>query len=143
MKKNKGVSLIELIVSIVIFGIVIVGVVLFNTSNSRAATRSERSAKRVLLQEKTIDEFRGFLKSAPTPGARFDDIWINRNVGDVIHSNIDPATGISVRLEIGSFIPDKSAPVTDASVRLEVRVIADDSRFHIQDENIIYISRHD
>ncbi len=143
MKEKKGVSLIELIVSIVIFGIIIVGVVVFNTSNTRAAVRSERSAKRVILQEKTIEEYRGWLKSASIPGSRFDDIWINRNVGDVLTYSPPDATGISVRLVIESFIPDKSANVADAGVQLKVRVIAEDAILGTQDESIIYISRHD
>jgi prepilin-type N-terminal cleavage/methylation domain-containing protein len=143
MKKKEGVSLIELIVSIVIFGVIIVGVIVFNTNNTRVTVRSERSAKRVLLQEKTIEEFRGWLKSASVPGSRFDGIWSDSAVGDILIARTDPATGMSVKLEIMSFIPDQSAGVADAGVQLKVRVLAEDTRFGIQDESVIYISRHD
>jgi prepilin-type N-terminal cleavage/methylation domain-containing protein len=143
MMKNKGVSLIELIVSIVIFAIIIVSVVVFNTNNSRAVVKSERSAKRVLLQEKTIEEFKGYLKSASVPGSRFDGIWSDSAVGDILISRTDSAVGVSVRLEIDSFIPDQSADVSDAGVRLRVRVISTDPYLHISDTNVTLISRHD
>jgi prepilin-type N-terminal cleavage/methylation domain-containing protein len=143
MKKNKGVSLIELIVSIVIFGIVIVGVVLFNGANSKATFRSERNAKKVILQEKTIEEFKGWLKSASVPGSRFDNIWSDSSVGDLLLAKTDYATGISVRMEIDSFIPDDAADVTDAGVRLQVRVISSDPHLKINDTTLTLISRHD
>jgi prepilin-type N-terminal cleavage/methylation domain-containing protein len=145
MKKNKGVTLIELMVSMVIFAIVIVGVTVFNANNTKATVRSERNAKRVLLQEKTIEEFKGYLKSASVPGSRFDDIWVNGDVGDTLPAAIitDSAAGMSVRLEIDGFIPDQTAGVTDVGVQLQVRVISDDENYNISDTVLTFISRHD
>jgi prepilin-type N-terminal cleavage/methylation domain-containing protein len=145
MKKKIGVTLIELIVSMVIFAIIIVGVALFNTSNTRATVRSERNAKRVLLQERTMEEFKGYLKSASVPGSRFDDIWLNYNVGDALPrgSMTDSDIGMSVRLEIDSFIPNKAADVAAVGVQLQVRVISSDAELNINDTVLTYISRHD
>jgi prepilin-type N-terminal cleavage/methylation domain-containing protein len=143
MKKNKGINLIELIVSMVIFAVVIAGVAVFNTTNTRTAVRSERHAKRVLLQDRTLEEFRGWLKSASVPGSRFDGIWADSSVGDVIGDTVDSVIGISIRLEIDSFIPDQSADVADAGVQLQVRVISTDADLNISDTTLTYISRHD
>jgi prepilin-type N-terminal cleavage/methylation domain-containing protein len=145
MKRKEGVTLIELMVSMVIFAIVIVGTTMFNASNTRATVKSERNAKRVLLQEKTIEEFKGYLKSASVPGSRFDDIWVNGDVGDTLPGGIiiDSAAGMSVRLEIDSFIPNSAADVSDVGVQLQVRVIADDENDDISDTVLTFISRHD
>jgi len=145
MKKNRGVTLIELIVSMVIFSIIIVSVTVFNANNSRATNKSERNARRVLLQEKAIEKFKGYLKSASVPGSRFDDIWVNQEVGDTLPEGIfaDSAAGISVRLEIDSFIPNSAVDVSDVGVQLQVRVISDDENYDISDTVLTYISRHD
>lgn len=143
MKEKKGVTLIELIVSIVIFSLLIVGIAMFNSQNTRAAVRSERNAKRVLMKENVIEDFKGFLKSAPVAGERFDDVWVGGNVGDVLLTRTDPATGISVSLEIESFIPDKSAAVTQTGVYLEISVHATDAQLGIDEETTMLISRHD
>ena len=146
MKKNKGVTLIELIVSMMIFGVVIAGVAAFNARNTKAAVRSERSAKRTLLQESAIEEFKGWLKAASVPGSRFDDVWAGGAVGDVLLSSTDPETNIGVMLEIDSFIPNNDTNLTsvsDAGVCLQVRVISSDPDLNINDTIITYISRHD
>lgn len=147
MKRNEGVTLIELMVSMVIFAIVIVGVTMFNASNSRATLKSERNAKRILLQEKAIEEFKGYLKSASVPGSRFDDIWVNGDLGDTLPDSdgilTDSAAGMSARLEIDGFIPDQTADVSDVGVQLRVRVISDDKNYDISDTVLTFISRHD
>jgi prepilin-type N-terminal cleavage/methylation domain-containing protein len=145
MKKNRGVTLIELMVSMVIFAIVIVGVTVFNANNTRATVKSERNAKRVALQEKAIEEFKGYLKSASVPGSRFDDIWLNCGVGDTLPAGVftDSAVDMSVRLEIDSFIPNDSADVSGVGVQLQVRVISTDAHLNISDTVLTFISRHD
>jgi len=144
MKKNKGVTLIELMVSFLIFAIVIAGVAAFNVRNTKVVVRSERNARRTLLQESAIEEFKGWLKAASVPGSRFDGIWADSVVGDVLLSETDPETSIGVRLEIDSFIPDKdSASVSDAGVCLQVRIISNDPDLNINDTTLTYISRHD
>jgi prepilin-type N-terminal cleavage/methylation domain-containing protein len=143
MKKNKGVTLIELIVSIVIFAAVITGIAVFNSNNTRAIIYSERSAKRAVLQEKTIEEFRGWLKSGSVPGSRFDTLWTYSSVGAVLFPRTDSTTGISVSLEIDSFIPDQATDVASAGVQLQIRVISTDTELNIYDTVITYVSRHD
>jgi prepilin-type N-terminal cleavage/methylation domain-containing protein len=143
MKKSQGLTLIELIVSMVIFGIVIIGVTIFNSHNSRAAVKSERRAKMMLLEEQAIEEFKGWLKSASVPGTRFDNIWADNSVGDVIWSKTDDAHDIDTRLEIEAFFPDQSNEASDVGVRLMVKVVSEDGHLDVTNENIIYISRHD
>ncbi len=144
MKEKKGVTLIELIVSIVIFGIIVAGVAMFSAQNTRAVIRSERSAKRTLLKERTIEEYKSWLKSASVPGSRFDTVWTGGAVGDTLRNVPDTVVaGIAVRLEINSFIPDQTAGVSDAGVRLEVNVISTDSDLNINDTTVTLISRHD
>jgi prepilin-type N-terminal cleavage/methylation domain-containing protein len=143
MKKNIGVTLIELIVSMVVFGIVIAGVAAFNARNTKAAIRSERNAQRTLLQERTIEEFKGWLKAASVPGSRFDGIWADSSVGDILHADTDDATGITATLEIDSFIPADTCDVFDVGVCLRVRVISNDPDLNIDDTNMTFISRHD
>lgn len=143
MNNNKGVTLIELIVSIIIFAILIVGIAVFNSNNTRAAIHSERSAKRALLQERTLEELKGWLKSASVPGSRFDGIWADSSVGDILGDTTDAATGISISLEIDSFIPDQATEVVSAGVQLQIRVISADPDLNINDTIFTYISRHD
>jgi len=143
MKKKEGLSLIELIVSMVIFGLVIVGVILFNTSNTRAVVRSERNAKRILLQEKAIEEFKSYLKSYSVTDSRFDSIWSNNEIGDTLWKKEDDVEDIVVVLETDEFIPDQSADVSDVGVYLQVRVISTDEGLDINDTVLTYISRHD
>jgi prepilin-type N-terminal cleavage/methylation domain-containing protein len=143
MKKCLGVTLIELIVSMVIFGVVIIGVAMFNSNNSRAVVNSERRAKMMLLEEQAIEEFKGYLKSASVPGSRFDNIWNGYEVGDSIWRMEDTAAGINVVFEVDSFVPGDAAAASDAGVRLEVKVISEDRHLDITNENVIYISRHD
>ncbi len=143
MKKNKGVTLIELMVSFLIFAIVIAGVAAFNVRNTKVVVRSERNARKTLLQESAIEEFKGWLKAASVPGSRFDDIWADGSVGDTLRDTTDPETNIGVSLEIDSFIPNKTASVSDAGVCLQVRVISNDPDLNIDDTTLTYISRHD
>lgn len=143
MKARKGVTLIELIVSIVIFSIIVVGIAMFNSHNTHAAVRSERNAKRTLMKENVIEEFKGFLKSAPVAGQRFDSIWENYGVGHVLANQTDAATGISVSLEIDSLVPDSNAAVTQTGIYLKVNVHATDPQLGIDEEAIMLISRHD
>ena len=144
MKKNRGVTLIELMVSMVIFAVVIVGVTVFNATNTRAVVRSERNAKRAVMQERAIEDFKGYLKSASVPGSRFDDIWMNYSVGDTLPGSItDSGLGMSARLEIDSFIPNSAAAVSEVGVQLQVRVISTDADLNINDTVLTYISRHD
>lgn len=143
MKKNIGVTLIELIVSMVVFGVVIAGVAAFNARNTKVAVRSERNAQRTLLQERTIEEFKGWLKAASVPGSRFDGIWADSSVGDVLYADTDDATGMIATLEIDSFIPADTCDVFDVGVCLQIRVISTDPDLNINETNIIYISRHD
>jgi prepilin-type N-terminal cleavage/methylation domain-containing protein len=144
MKKNKGVTLIELIVSLIIFSIVMVSVVIFNSRNTQAAIRSERNAKRVLLQERVIEEFKGFLRSSPIPGARFDTIWNFYDVGDLLR--VDTANDIptiTTRLEIEGFEPDTDATLSQTGIYLRVGVISTDEDLNIEERTTILISRHD
>ncbi len=143
MKKNKGVTLIELMVSFLIFALVIAGVAAFNARNTKVVVRSERNAKRTLLQESSIEEFKGWLKAASVPGSRFDGFWAVGAVGTVLRDTTDSETNIGVRLEIDSFIPEQAANVSDVGVCLQVRVISNDPDLNINDTIITYISRHD
>jgi prepilin-type N-terminal cleavage/methylation domain-containing protein len=143
MKKNKGVTLIELVVSMVIFGAVIAGVAMFNARNTKTVVRSERNAKRTILEESAIEEFKGWLKASSVPGSRFDGIWADSSAGDILFSKTDSKTGIGVVLEIDSFIPADTCDVFDVGVCLQVRVICNDPHLSISDTNITYISRHD
>jgi prepilin-type N-terminal cleavage/methylation domain-containing protein len=143
MKKNKGLSLIEIIVSIIIFGIAIVGIAMFNSSNTRTAVRSERNAKRIILQDNNIEDFKGWLKAAPVPGERFDDIWNNGEVGDTLFPRAEiPDLGIAAALVLNDFIPTNATPVTDPGVYLEVSVFSTDDLLGINEETTILISRH-
>jgi prepilin-type N-terminal cleavage/methylation domain-containing protein len=147
MKKNNGLSLIELIVSIMVFSIVMVGVIVFNTRNTKIVIRSERNAQRVLLQERVLEEFKGELRSAATSGAGFDSLWINANVGDSLYAlTFDTAgtgEGIAVRLEVKEFVPDKSAPIAQSGNHLKINLICIDSDLGISDTIETIISRHD
>ena len=143
MKENKGVTLIELIISMVIFAVVIAGVAVFNASNTKATIKSERNAKRIILQEKTLEEFKGWLKSASVPGSRFDGIWTDNAVGDILFVRADSAVGISVKIRIDSFVPDQSANVYDAGVRLGLSLISEDLAYGVSDTIATLISRHD
>jgi prepilin-type N-terminal cleavage/methylation domain-containing protein len=143
MKKNKGVTLIELIVSLIIFSIVMVGVVVFNSRNTQVAIRSERRAKRVLLQEKAIEDFKGELRSSAIPGARFDSIWVNSSAGDLLLADTDHVTGLTVRMEIDSFLPDTDVTLSQTGIFLKVGVISTDSFLNVEERTSIYISRHD
>ncbi|MBN1695410.1 type II secretion system protein [candidate division WOR-3 bacterium] len=143
MKKNKGVTLVELIVSLVIFSIVMVGIVVFNSRNTQATIRSERRAKRVLLQEKIIEDFKGELRSSPIPGARFDSIWINSSVGDLLLADTDHVTGVTAKLEVDSFLPDTDVALSQTGIFLKVGVTSTDMMLNIEERTSIYISRHD
>jgi prepilin-type N-terminal cleavage/methylation domain-containing protein len=143
MKKNKGVTLIELVVSMVIFGAVIAGVAMFNARNTKAVIRSERNVKRTLLQESAIEEFKGWLKASSVPGSRFDGIWADNSAGDILFSKTDPETGIGVVLEIDSFIPSDTCNVSDVGVRLKINVISTDPDLNINETNVAFVSRHD
>lgn len=148
MKKNKGFSLIELLVSIMIFSIVMVGVIAFNSRNTRVAIRSERNAQRVLLQERVLEEFKGELRSSAIPGAGFDSIWINADVGDSLYSlgsfdSTGAALDIAVKLEIREFVPDKSAPIAQSGNHLKINLISFDPDLRINDTIETLISRHD
>ena len=144
MKKNKGVTLIELIVSILIFSFVMLGVTIFSARNTKTAIKSERSAKRILLQETCIEEFKGWLKSSPIPGARFDTIWNNYDVDDSLHGGTaEGIPEIMVRLEVDAFEPDTGMALSETGTYLRVRVISSDTDLGIVDITKILISRHD
>ncbi|MEO0292707.1 MAG: type II secretion system protein [candidate division WOR-3 bacterium] len=138
---KRGFTLIELIVSILIFTIVMVGVVMFNAQNSRSITKSERDARKALLRERAIEEFKGWLKASPVAGERFDFIWNNLAIGDSIGGAIDSGTGIRVRLEVGSFYPEKEVNLGRPGVYLGVRTITSDPRSKV-DTQLVFISRH-
>ena len=142
MKKNKGLTLIELIVSIVIFGIVVLGISMFNSHNTKTAIRSERSAKRIVLQETAVEEFKGWLKAAPVPGQRFDSLWVNGAVGDTLFDTLQASPDISAALVIKSFEPSQANPVTETGIYLEVSVFSRDGLLGINEETEILISRH-
>lgn len=145
IKEKKGMTLVELLVSIMIFSIVMVSVALFNFRNTRAAISSERNAQRTLLQEGVIEKFKGRLRSSPVPGEKFDSLWVYGNVGEVLIDTTDPNLGISARLEIDAFLPDSGGSATMAQIgtRLRVRVISADPDLNINDTAMILISRHD
>ena len=148
MKKNKGFSLIELLVSIMVFSIVMVGVIAFNSQNTRIAIRSERNAQRVLLQERVLEDFKGELRSSATAGAGFDSLWINSNIGDSLYAlgsfdSTGGALGIAVKLEIKEFVPDKSAPIAQSGNHLKINLISFDPDLGINDTIETLISRHD
>lgn len=143
MKGRKGVTLIELIVSIVIFSIIVVGIAMFNSHNTHAAVRSERNAKRTLMKENIVEEFKGSLKSAPVAGQRFDSIWENYGAGHVLATEMDASTGISVSLEIDSLIPDSNAAVTKTGIYLAISVHEKDSVIGVDEKTTMLISRHD
>lgn len=142
MKDKKGVTLIELIVSMTIFAVVVAGIALFNASNTRSVTRSERKAKTVILQEKTTEEFRVWLRSNTDIGPRFDSIWVNGEKGDSIYGKKDTNMGISSKVEIDSFIPDNTVDVKDDGVRLQVRLISADEVLNNKDTTLVLLSWH-
>jgi prepilin-type N-terminal cleavage/methylation domain-containing protein len=143
MKRKKGVTLVELLVTIVIFSVVMVGVVMFNAQNSRTIVKSERNARKVLLQERSVEEFKGWLRSSAVPGGRFDSLWNYSSVGQLLRADTDSVGGITARLVIAEFLPDSLAGIAQTGVYLRVNVITTDSRLNTTDTAIALISRHD
>ncbi len=145
LREQKGITLIELLVSIMIFSVIMVSVAMFNVRNTRVAITSERNAQRTLLQEEVIEKFKGRLRSSPIPGASFDSIWVFGTIGDILSADTNDDLGIVARLELDQFLPDSggSGTMSQIGIFLGVRVISSDPDLNINDTTMIYVSRHD
>ncbi|MEA1912215.1 MAG: type II secretion system protein [candidate division WOR-3 bacterium] len=142
MKRKKGVSLIELIVSITIFAVAMTAIVMFSANNSRKEIRAERRAQKVMLQERTIEKFRSWLMQSPTPGLRFDDTWNNHSMGEVIYADTDSIRNITTAIEIEEFIPNAAIDPSDFGARIKLMVVSNDHTLNTSDTIRTIISRH-
>lgn len=100
MKKNKGFTLIELIVAVLFFGVASASIAIFYANNSSRIVNSEKDARVEVVAEKTYEEFRGILMQRmydPVGNFTqlvFDSIWLGYNEGNVVFTVADTISGI-------------------------------------------------
>ena len=142
MNLRRGFTLIELIVSILIFSLAMTGIVVFTAHNSRTSIESERKARSVILQESSLEELRRIMRHHSQPGRVFDSLWENFSAGHVVYTDTDASTGITCNIEIAQFIPDVTADPDDPGSRIRLRVITVDNDLNRFDTTRTIISKH-
>jgi len=105
MKKKKGFTLIELIVSLLIFGLASAGIAVFYASNSKRIMHSEKSARMEVAAERVYEGFKGVLMERMYDGPVysqlvFDSIWVTYDVGDTVFTSTDIINGLIFDSEI-------------------------------------------
>ncbi|MBN2543783.1 type II secretion system protein [bacterium] len=100
MKKDKGFTLIELIVAVLFFSIASASIALFYANNSRRIVDSERNARLEVAAEKAYETFKGnLMQRMYDPGGSysqlvFDSIWQTYNEGDLVFAVLDTINGV-------------------------------------------------
>lgn len=105
MKRRKGFTLIELMISVLFFGLASAGIAIFYATNNSRIIRSEKSARMEVAVETAYEEFKGGLMRRMYEGGVysqlvFDSIWANHEKGDVIFTNTDTINTVVFNSEI-------------------------------------------
>ena len=126
MKRNKGFTLIELIVAVLFFGVASASIAMFYANNSRKITDSEKKARMEVASQKAYETFKGnLMQRMYDPGGNFeklvfDSIWETFDQDDTIFSITDDINGIlfNSRIIIDSFQfdRDKTGGVDDKNL---------------------------
>lgn len=146
MIKNKGFTLIELIVSILIFSIAMTGIVMFTASNNRRIIHSEERARLSVHGEKTFEGFRGMIMQETPVNPNqlvFDSIWETHGVGDTLYKEVDTIKGMVITSSIllDSFEFSVDSPIESGS-RIRCLIISKDNFGDYEDSTFVLISRH-
>ncbi|MCK4225600.1 type II secretion system protein [candidate division WOR-3 bacterium] len=144
MKKKKGFTLIELIVSVLIFSIAMTGIVMFSAMNSRSVSQSEKKARMAVQAEKAFEDLKAMVIRETPSGEEliFDSIWVNSTIGDTIYQTVDTIKGMILKsvILLDSFEFKEDNPIASGS-RVKVLLITHSS-FGDVDTSFITISRH-
>jgi len=145
MKKKKGFTLIELIVSILIFSIAMTGIVMFSAMNSRSVSQSEKKARMAVEGEKAFEELRAMImKETPSGGQLvFDIVWVTYSKGDTIYQTVDTTKGMITRsvVLLDSFEFKEDNPIASGS-RIKFLLITYNNLGNCIDSSFITIARH-
>lgn len=145
MSLKKGFTLIEVIASIVVFSIAMIGIVMFSASNSRSVVRSEREAKLSVIGEKAFESFKAWtMEETPTGDSLvFDRLWYKYSAGNLMYQTADTHKTIAVRsriyLEEREFQDD--SPVASGS-RMRCMIVTREMNTSRADTSFIALSRH-
>jgi prepilin-type N-terminal cleavage/methylation domain-containing protein len=126
MKKNKGFTLIELIVAILFFGVASASIAVFYATNSNRVVTSERDARTEVAAQKAYETFKGTLMQRMyDPGGNyeqlvFDSIWETFNEGDIVFTITENVNGVvfnsSIIIDSFQFDRDKTGGVDDKNL---------------------------
>ncbi len=126
MKKNKGFTLIELIVAILFFSIASASIAVFYATNSNRVVTSERDARTEVAAQKVYETFKGTLMQRMyDPGGNyeqlvFDSIWETFNEDDTVFKITDNINGVlfnsSIIIDSFQFDRDKTGGVDDKNL---------------------------
>ena len=145
MNKRKGFTLIELIVSILIFSIAMSGIVMFTASNNRRIIRSERRARLSVHGEKAFEAFRGLImqETGTENQMVFDSIWETKSAGDTVYQIADTVKNMIIKslITIEEFEFKQDSPVASGS-RIRFLLITKDNFGGSVDSTFVTISRH-
>lgn len=146
MNKYKGFTLVELIVSILIFTIAMTGIVMFSASNNRRIIHSEKRARLSVHGEKAFEDFRGrIMQVTPADPNRmvFDSIWDTNTAGDTLFKDLDTIKGMVVESSIllTEFQFTEDSPIASGS-RIKCLIISKDNFGDYVDSTFILLSRH-
>lgn len=143
---KKGFTLVELIVSILIFSLAMTGIVMFSASNNRRIIRSEMRARLSVHGEKAFEDFRGMImQETPTDPNRlvFDSIWETHSVDDTLYRIVDTVKGMiitsAILLDSFEFFDDN--PIASGS-RIRCLIVTKDNFGEYADSTIVLLSRH-
>jgi prepilin-type N-terminal cleavage/methylation domain-containing protein len=143
---KRGFTLVELIVSILIFSLAMTGIVMFSASNNRRIIQSEKRARLSVHGEKSFEDFRGMImQETPSDPNRlvFDSIWETHAVDDTLYKDVDTVKGMVINSAIilDSFEFSEDSPIASGS-RIRCIIITKDNFGDYADSTIVLLSRH-
>lgn len=145
MNKNKGFTLIEVIVAMLVFSIAMTGIVLFTATNSRRVIKSERGAKMSVRTEAAFENVKGWvMEETGNPNELvFDSLWENADTGHVVFVKSDTIKGMVInnRVEIDHFEFTKNSPRASGS-RIWFNIISEEAGSGKIDTTQIACARH-
>jgi len=135
MKKDKGFTLIELIVAVLFFGIASASIALFYANNSKSIVDSEKTARLEVAAGKAYETFKGNLMQRMYDSGGnyyqlvFDSIWVTYNTGNIIFAITETINGVPFNSDIvlDSFQFDK----TKAATKNEAKTFNSGSRIWV------------